>query len=106
MAYGAVETAPPERPIECSPRAISDAISWSPPGLRSTPHDRFHVQESPIPPGPRGLLPQRADFQMRLGFRFAASPHQPFAAHSKVSDVFEISRVRRAHSRREPKPVG
>ena len=45
-------------------------------------------------PGPRGLHPQRADFQNDTwAFAFSRSPHQPFAAHSKVSELFEISRV-------------
>ena len=55
-------------PIQCSPRAIANAIGWSRSNLRSTLHSRFYVQDSPIHPGPRGLHPQRADFQSDLAF--------------------------------------
>jgi hypothetical protein len=47
---------------------LEGALGWSQSTLRSTLHDRFSVQRSPTIPGPRGLHPQRADFQNASAF--------------------------------------
>ena len=39
-------------------------------------------------------IPSEQIFRVIFRLRFAHSPHQPFVAHSKVSELFEISRVR------------
>ncbi len=99
---GAVVTAPPCAPDRVQSSRLATQLAGPRRTLRSTLHDRFHVQDSPTHPGPRGLHPQRADFQSNSTFvsslatptvcrafqSFGALRNLPCAARETVRALF------------------
>jgi hypothetical protein len=75
LCNGAVETAPPVPPIEVQSLRVATQLAGKlRRTLRSTLHCRFHVQGF-RDPGPRGLPPQRADFQIVLQLALSFDHH-------------------------------
>ena len=99
---GAVVTAPPCASSRVQSSHLATQLAGPRRTLRSTLHDRFHVQDSPTHPGPRGLHPQRADFQSNSNFvsslttptvcrafqSFGALRNLPCAARETVRSIF------------------
>ena len=99
---GAVVTAPPCASSRVQSSHLATQLAGPRRTLRSTLHARFHVQDSPTHPGPRGLHPQRADFQSNSTFvsslatptvcrafqSFGALRNLPCAARETVRSIF------------------